>query len=227
MASSVKSAQAGNIRVEWCMESKLLDLNFDKSCYMILGSKHAKKYFIEELRLNPLKLCGKNMKNVVQEKLLGDVISSEGLCESVTATVNKRKGQVLSNIVEIRAVIDDFRSKCLGGIITALEIWELAILPFLLYNCETWTEISPKTVKVLNELQLKFYRIILATPRSCPIPALMWETGGCLMEHRIAIKKIMFFHHLKGNFSQKRKLLGQFQQIFYSFFVSKLFTQII
>ena len=41
-----------------------------------------------------------------------------------------------------------------------------------------------------------FYRYLLATPRTCPIPALLWETGGLLMEHRIAQKKLLFYHHL-------------------------------
>ena len=41
-----------------------------------------------------------------------------------------------------------------------------------------------------------FYRYLLATPRSCPIPALLWETGGLLMKNRIAKKKLLFYHHL-------------------------------
>ena len=40
-----------------------------------------------------------------------------------------------------------------------------------------------------------FYRYLLATPRTCPIPALLWETGGLLMEHRIAHNKLLFYHH--------------------------------
>jgi hypothetical protein len=41
------------------------------------------------------------MKNVLAEKYLGDMISSNGLAASVEATVVKRKGQVFSNILEI------------------------------------------------------------------------------------------------------------------------------
>ena len=77
-----------------------------------------------------------------------------------------------------------------------IELWELAIIPYLLYNSETWTDISVSTIALLNEIQLNFYRNILSTPKSCPIPALLWETGGMLMEHRIAKNKIMFYHHI-------------------------------
>ena len=83
-----------------------------------------------------------------------------------------------------------------GGITAGLKIWELAILPYLLNNNETWAEMSKATLEVLGKNQQMFNRIILATPRTCPIPALLWETGGLLMEHRITKKKLTFYHHL-------------------------------
>ena len=48
----------------------------------------------------------------------GLVLSSEGLADSVRATVDKRKGQVLKNITEIRAVIEDIRANFLGAIVS-------------------------------------------------------------------------------------------------------------
>ena len=49
---------------------------------------------------------------------------------------------------------------------------------------------------MLDDLQLMFLRLLFGTPRTCPIPALLWESGSTLMEHRIAQKKLMFYHHL-------------------------------
>ena len=79
------------------------------------------------------------------------------------------------------------------GILAGLDIWELAILPDLLNNGETWIETATKT---LDDLQCMFYRYLLATPRKCPIQALLGETGGIMMEHRIAQKRLLLFHHL-------------------------------
>ena len=124
------------------------------------------------------------------------MISTGGLAESVLATVLKRKGQVVSSILETKAFIEDCRSNIVGGITAGLEIWELAILSHLLNNSETWTEIKKSTIDMLDDLQYMFMRYLLATPRTCPIPALLWETGGLLMEHRIAQKKLVFYHHL-------------------------------
>ena len=114
------------------------------------------------------------------------MISSAGLAESVQATFTKRKGQVVSSILEIKYVVEDCRSTVVRGIVAGIDIWKLAVLPNLLNNSETWTELHKKTVESLEDIQYMFYRYLLATPRSCPKPALLWETGGMSMEHRVA-----------------------------------------
>ena len=153
VSTSVRAAQSGNKRIEAVMETKLLDFNLDKSCYIIMGSKKRKEEMEIELKENPLILCAYPMKKVKIKKYLWDIISTAGLSERVQATIEKRKGQVVSSIIETKAVVEDCRSNVVGGILSGLEIWELAILPFLLNNCETWTEISPKTIDLLDNIQ--------------------------------------------------------------------------
>ena len=142
MTTSVWAAQSGNNIVEAVIETKLLDFNLDKSCYIVMGSRANKTKIDQELKANPLTLCGKPMENVTKEKYLGNMISCNGLAASVEATVKKRKGQVFSNILEVKAVVEDYRANVVGGITTGLEIWELAIVPFLMNNCETLVEIA-------------------------------------------------------------------------------------
>ena len=196
LSTSVWGAQTGNNKMECVMETKLLDFNLDKSCIIVMGSKEKKSEIEAQWKDNPLKLCGKEMKCVPMEKYLGDYLSSGGLADSVNATMLKRKGKVVSSILDTKAVVEDCRSNIVGGITAGLEIWELAIIPYMLNNSDTWVEISKSTIETLNNLQYMFYIYLLATPRTCPIPALLWETGGVLMEHRIAQKKLMFYHHL-------------------------------
>ena len=198
LSLSVESAQSGNEKLESIIESKLLDFNVEKSVFLVMGPKNAKKQLTNELKKKPLNLCNQQQKISTSEKYLGDMIDSNGLAQSVHATVLKRKGQVVKSIIECRAVIDDFRASTIGGIVTGMEIWELAIIPFLMYNCETWTEIDKSTMDMLNSMQFMFLRYLLATPKTCPIPALLWETGTLLMEHRVAMKKLTFYHHLRS-----------------------------
>ena len=109
--------------------------------------------------LDPPLLYGQKMKQVQEDKYFGEQISSGGLAESVTATVTKRTGRVLQSIFEIRTMIDDCRSHVTGGIITGLEIWESAVIPYLTSNCDTWVKVPAKTIEALDYLQNLFYRV--------------------------------------------------------------------
>ena len=120
MTTSVWAAQSGNNIVEAVMETKLLDFNLDKSCYIVMGSRANKTKIDQELKANPLTLCGKPMENVTKEKYLGNMISCNGLAASVEATVKKRKGQVFSNILEVKAVVEDYRANVVARITTGL-----------------------------------------------------------------------------------------------------------
>ena len=83
-----------------------------------------------------------------------------------------------------------------GGIVSGFDIWEIAVIPTLLYNAETWQEISNKTVEELETIQLSFLRSILGVGSGCPTVLLYSETGTLLMEFRILQKKLLFLHHL-------------------------------
>ena len=78
-SSSRLDAQAGNDRIEACMETKLLDLHQDKSCYILIGNKEESEEIKSELELCPLTLYGIKMKEKSYEKYLGDLIQSGGV----------------------------------------------------------------------------------------------------------------------------------------------------
>ena len=83
-----------------------------------------------------------------------------------------------------------------GGIITGLEIWELAVIPYILNNCETWAYTQKKALDILESFQNQFLISLLATPRGSPTPALLWETGTESMKNRIIKRKLTFVQHL-------------------------------
>ena len=56
---------------------------------------------------------------------------------------------------------------------------------------------SEKSLEKLDELQNTFYRMILAVPKTTPVPSLAWDMGGLKMKFRIMMKKLLFLHHLK------------------------------
>ena len=112
-------------------------------------------------------------------------------------TVTKRYHKVKTAVKEIRAVIEDSRAKVTGGITSGLEIWEAAVMPYLLNNSETRSELSKEAIELLENLQLEFLRNLLDTPVTCPKQSLLWETGTITMNNKIKKKKLLFYHHLK------------------------------
>ena len=182
--------------MEALAECKLLDFNISKSSYMLIGSKKACKDLESGLIRTPVTLCGKQMKRDSEAKYLGDWIHQAGLAESVASTIEKRKHSVLSSIRDIRNVVDDVRSSICGGLVSGLQIWEIAVVPMVLYNAECWLGINQKSIDILEELQRKFLRNLLAVGSGCPTPSLYWETGTTLMKFRILAKKLNFLHHL-------------------------------
>ena len=190
------SAQMGNDRVEAMAETKLLDFNLDKSVIIIIGKANVRSKMEDDFTANPPLLYGEKMKQVAQEKYLGDQISNGGLGASILATISKRRGKVLQTIFEIKAVIDDCRSHVIGGIVTGLEIWEMAVVPYLLNNADTWTGLTDIALEDLDDLQNLFYRVLLQVPAGCPKPIMYWDCGGLTMNNRIMKKKLMFLHHI-------------------------------
>ena len=136
------------------------------------------------------------MKRVEEYTYLGTVISSGGLEESVTASINSKVGKVKQLISEIRAVVEDCRNSTPGGFCTAVQIWEAAVIPYLYNAAECWQDIPKEALATLNTLQETFMRSMLATTRTCPIIAMYWLLAAPLAENRIIEYKLRFYHHL-------------------------------
>ena len=87
ICDSVEAAQHGNDRVAHVMESKLLDFNIDKSCFLVAGNDKSKENIRNQLEVSPLTLSGFPMKEMTQEKYLGNYLHCNGNTDSVAATV--------------------------------------------------------------------------------------------------------------------------------------------
>ena len=152
VACIATSAQAGIDRVEVCMETKMLDLHDEKSCFLVFGKGKSEQAMKRELLRAPLTLYGKPMVQKDKEKYLGDYLHCNGLAASAKATVDARAAALKSGAIEVRAIVEDCRSLCLGGLSVGLEIYKIAYIPALLNNSQTWMEIDTETVEKLENL---------------------------------------------------------------------------
>ena len=195
LAADRNAAQYANDKLEDLMSSKGLAFNLDKSKFLIMGNKKSRRKIQSQLDREPLELCGKKMPQAKELKYLGDWVSFD-LSQSVHTTVMKRLGVAKLAIYEIRAVVEDRRSEVLGGVTVGLAIWEATVEPMLYHNAETWQNISTKTIKVLKDLYLYFFRCLFRLGAGAPGMNYFWQCGMLTPDAIILKKKLNFFHHL-------------------------------
>ena len=143
----------------------------------------------------PIMFCNEVMKVKESEKYLGDYVSFS-LADSVFKTVQKRKGLTKRLISEIKVTIENIRCDTVGGLTAGLDIWNMAVVPFLFNNSDCWMEISKKAINMLESIQNSFFVSLFGTAKSCPIPIFYWDTGILSVENFIILKKLLFYHHL-------------------------------
>ena len=195
LAINVSAARAGNERIMNVVKLKQLEMHPDKTGVIIFGDK---KSVAREIEQEPIRFNDFVTKPKVMDKWLGEMFHMDGLGSSVNATVEDRVGKVKAAAREIVSVIEDFRMQSIGGAMGALDLWEAAVLPALLYNSETWVEIPSKTIETLEEIQNYFVRFLLQVPVSTPKPSLLSETGLMSIKFRIWARKLTFTNYLKN-----------------------------
>jgi hypothetical protein len=191
LSGGISAARVASSKVGAIMAQRNLRLNEDKSVALVIGSKKQKECIRTELEARPL-MCGKVVMNLVDaDKWLGQQLSSGGLSQSVAATVAAREGRVRGACLEIADIVEDWRAQVVGGMETALLLWEACCVPSLLHGAGTWVEISTETERRLNALQNWFVRLILRVGPGAPTASLCWDTGLRDMGLRIWKEKLL------------------------------------
>ena len=137
------------------------------------------------------------MKEKQSEAYLGDVLCSEGLNASIQATIKDRTARVKGSIYELRSLREDFWMQAVGGMMAAIDLYESCIVPSLLTNCGTWTEITVKEENLLDEIQNMFCRAVLQVPVSSPKPSLRAVFGLSGMKWRVMEAKVLLLLAIK------------------------------
>ena len=131
------------------------------------------------------------------EKYLGQTIQSN-LSVSAFETVKQREGKLKGAAMEVKAIIEDYEMKAIGGLAAAWELWERALLPSLLSGAGTWLGKIDNTVKRCNQIQNFYWRVVCNVPESCPKLALLCETFNVDMKYRIMNQKCQLLLQIKG-----------------------------
>ena len=91
----------------------------------------------------------------------------------------------------MKAIIEDYEMRSMGGLVAAWELWERALLPSLLSGAGTWLGKIDEAVKLCNKIQNFYCRVICKVPESCPKLGLLSKTCMIDMKYRIWHKKCL------------------------------------
>ena len=138
-------------------------------------------------------------QQIMKYKYLGDILDGEGLAASIDSSIEERLPKIKTAMFECKTLMEDYRMQAIGGTSGALDLWNAVIIPTILFNSSTWTELRKKTIAKLEDLQLSHLRLILAMPAvGTPKAALLAETGILSMDHRVLLEKLNFDVTLKA-----------------------------
>ena len=154
-----------SIAVSWSKQNKL-PINYDKTTYMILGSK---KRVQDEHQLD-LRADNRTIDKVSTQRLLGifidDHLSWTTHIDHLCSTLSSK----ISLLRQISAYVPQDIQKL---------YYQSYIVPLLDYGCNTWGTTSSANIERLSKLQKRAARIILKADFMTP-SKLMFETLGWL-----------------------------------------------
>ena len=192
---STNDLRSINVKMTEVMNLMQTELNKTKSGYILMGKEEQIKEARRMIEENPIQCGGFVMKELSEEKWLGDYLAST-LKESVLLTIQKRASKIRRASFEIVNIVKDYRAQRVGGFMTGLVLWESCAIPSLLYNCSTWVDMGKEALKVLNDLQDSFLRLLWGTGPGAPKVALRADTATRSMSSRIWREKIMLLYHV-------------------------------
>ena len=83
-----------------------------------------------------------------------------------------------------------------GTSLTAIKLFEAQVIPALLFNCESWIDLSESHINDLQGFQDNFLRKLMHLPISTPKAILHWDGSMQGMRWRIAVRKLQFLRKL-------------------------------
>ena len=196
VVEDLEGLRSAVVKMDAVMKMMQVDQNKDKTGYILMGPKHMVKEVRERVKKNPVKCGDWEVKEMEKEKWLGDWFTN-GLQESVMATIRDRAPKIRRASFEIVNIVKDYRAQRAGGFLTGLILWESCCIPSLIYNSGCWMAMTKKEEDALSECQDFFLRLLLGRGPGAAKVALRADSGTCSMPMRVKKEKVMLIKHIK------------------------------
>ena len=150
-----------------------------------------KTVYISNKNKSSIKINDKQLLQKRSVKYLGDIISYDNKYDD---NIEDRKSSLNGIIAEIRSIMNEAQEDL--EITVAKQYHEGIVMSKLLYNCETWTNLTKNNLEELEKIQNNAIKRLLRIPFSTPSMGLLYELKLPTIKARISIKKLMYIHKL-------------------------------
>ena len=144
------------------------------------------KTYLQEL------VKGEDLKVDTQFKYLGDVLNSKGYNSEVIKDKVKKAVGITNEIISLCKEVNFCKNQISNMLLLNRSIFILR----LIYNCETWINITLKEYASLRKSQLLFLRRALEILRSVPTAALYLELGILPIKCEIEIRQLLILKRI-------------------------------
>ena len=157
-------------------------------CTTILLCINVKSHYVAPC----LKIDGTAIKTAESAPYLGDIFNESG----------NNKDLIKDRVKKGKACIVNAMSLCieitmgLYTINTLLLLYESVFLQVVLYNAQSWSNLTNSNIQELQVVQLKYLKRMLQAPSSTSNPLTFIETGTIPVENVIHIRQLNFLHHI-------------------------------
>ena len=155
----------------------------------------------------------KIIPTVDTSKYLGDIFAANGTNNPlIIDRVNKGKTIIITAL----SICNDVT---LGNhyIRSALILYQCVFLASVLFNCQSWSNLTQTQIKNLRTVQLKFLKRIMQAPNATPNCFVFLELAVLPIEYEIHRRQLAFLHHIL-NLPESNPVHQQYlQQLSFSF----------
>ena len=133
-------------------------------------------------------LSGIKLEADPQFRYLDDIFNNKGsnfsLCEDRAQKATGSSNEIISLCKE----------SILGNtqISNMILLYHTVFIPRLIYNCESWSNLSSENYAILQKSQLTFLRRVMELPRSVPTDALFLEMGIWPIRFEIEFRQLAY-----------------------------------
>ena len=121
-------------------------------------------------------------------KYLGDYVNSNG---SNSDLINARVRKAQGSIIELTFICKEAQFS-LNQISAMFLLYRSVFLPRLIFNCETWSNLTKQEVESLQKVQLKYLRNMMEVANSTPVAGTFLELGILPINFEIDLRKLKF-----------------------------------